>query len=503
IILKKYSNTVSGRDTIVLEGFAGIKQLAFKVIENTRTTGMAATSIVFILDDVNVFPSCPVAVSKAQVSEITTEGAKVSWESEAAEWLVFIRKAGETTKDFVIRTEKDSLFTGLDEATAYEVGITTSCVPGDTAQVTIVRFTTLATIPCEQVNNIVATSTTESVTLTWESEAAKFNVKFREAGTETGTERVVTGATTTTFTGLTHDTNYEYSIQTVCSEAEDDVSEYTTPATVKTVKITCFAPTNLVADPLAYNSATLSWNGSASEYELSWAQTGNEWTVLIVNDKSYSFTGLTPQTGYQAKVRAICAENDSSAYSPVYSFTTPAIPACPVPTGLNASSISAYSALLAWTADDANTSWDLRYRAGTGADQSWKNSTGLTATSYELTGLTENTAYLWRVKAHCAETGNESDYASQEEFATTQTGIGPISGGALKVAVSHRLVSVLNPEGAYINNIQLYAIDGSLLQDFNVRSSDNVLIPTSITQKIAIVKVIGNDTQAVFKALVK
>ncbi|MDR2087693.1 MAG: fibronectin type III domain-containing protein [Dysgonamonadaceae bacterium] len=497
IILKKYSNTVSGNDTIVLEGFTGIKQLGFKVIENTRNT-MAY----FFLDDVSIFPTCPVAVTGAQASDITTDEAKVSWEGEAEEWLVFIRKAGETTKDFVVRTEKDSLFTGLEEATTYEVGITTSCAPGDTAKVTIVSFTTLTTIPCAQVTDIEATATTGSITLTWVSEAPQFKVRFREAGAETWTaERSIEGATTTTFIGLTHNTTYEYAIQTICSSAEGDFSDYTVVATIKTEEITCFQPTNIVADPLGYRSATLNWEGEATNYELSWAKSSEDWTVVIVNAKSYDLSNLTPQTSYKAQVRSICAEGDTSVYSPVYNFTTAAVPVCPIPTNLTAASITAHSAVLSWTANAANTSWDVRYRNSTVQD--WTDTLALPNPSCELTGLVENTTYLWRVKAHCAETENESAYASQTNFSTIGTGIGSVSGDALKVVVSQYAVSVSNPENAYIERIRLYAIDGSLLQDFSVRSSDNVLIPTAITQKIAIVKVSGKDTQAVFKVAVK
>jgi hypothetical protein len=497
IILKEYPYTVSGSDTIVLEGFSGIKQIGFKSVEAARLN-----AAFFDLDNVSIFPTCPVAVSKAKASEIRPEKAKVSWEGEADEWLVFIRKAGETAKDFVIRTANDTLFTNLEEATAYEVGVTTSCAPGDTARVTIVRFTTPTSIPCNQVSNIVPTPYTESITLAWESEAAKFNVRVRPAGTETWPIQRTVTENTVTITGLTHNTEYEYSIQTVCSENEGDVSEYTEPATVKTVEITCFAPTNILADPLGYKSATLSWEGEASRYELLWRSYSvgeGGWTTVIVEGKSYSLSNLTSQMTYQAKVRAICAEGDTSVYTPVYQFVTTAIPACPIPTALTVSSVGAYSALLGWTADEANTSWDLRYRFGVAA---WTNILALTATSFELTNLTENTVYFWSVKANCAETENESAYATQEEFTTTGTGIGSISSD-LKVSVSSRIVSVVNPGGAYIRNIQLYAIDGSLLQDFEIRSSDNVLIPTSLTQKAAIVKVIGNDAQATFKTVVK
>jgi hypothetical protein len=496
IILEKYPSDVAADTyTVALPaGLAGIQQVGFTIVESVRSTAY------FLLDNVSITPTCPVAVSNAQASDLTTDGAKVSWEGDAEEWLVFVRKAGETTKNYEITTAKDTLLVDLDEATAYEVGITTVCAPGDTAKVTIVRFTTLTTIPCDQVTDIEAAPTTLSVTLTWESTATKFNVRFRETGADEWTERTVTEKTIT-FNGLTHNTDYEYTIQTVCSEAEGDVSEWTEVATVKTVEITCFEPTEIVADPLGYRSATLLWEGDAAEYELSWAKTGDDWAIEIVEGKSFDLTGLTPETAYQARIRSICAEGDTSVYSPVYTFTTAAIPACPVPTALSVSSITDHSAVLSWTADDANTSWSLRYRDGNAL--AWENIPDLEDKTYTLTDLTANTIYLWSVRAQCAETENESAYASQETFTTLQTGIASVNSGELRVEVSDRIISVLNPEGAYINNIRVYGVDGNLLQNYSVHSSDNVLIPTSISQKAAIVIVTGNDSQATFKVIVK
>jgi hypothetical protein len=497
--LKEYPYTVEGRDTISLTGFSGIKRIGFKVIENTRVN---ALSEAFVLDNVAIFPTCPVAVSNAQ-AEVASRRARVSWEGEADEWLVFIRQAGETTKVYEKITEKSIEFTDLEETTDYEIGVTTSCAEGDTAKITFVRFTTLSTKPCDPVSDIVAIPTTGSVTISWESESetAKFNIRFHKAGDENWTERTGIAEHTYTFTGLTHNTEYECSIQTVCSNAYGDYSDYTETATVKTVEITCFEPNSIVADPLTYRSATLSWEGDADKYELSWAKTGDDWTDVIVEAKTYALpVALTPVTGYQARIRSICAVGDTSVYSPLYSFTTLPIPACPVPTALSVTSITDHSAVLSWTANEANTSWALHHRSGTVFE--WTDVPDLTEKTYMLTGLTEDTHYLWSVKASCEETANESGYASANEFDTTETGIASVN-GELRVEVSNQLISVLNPEGAYIDYIRLYATDGSLLQDFSVRSTDNVLIPTSIIQKTAIVKVVGNNSQATFKVLVK
>jgi hypothetical protein len=180
------------------------------------------------------------------------------------------------------------------------------------------------------------------------------------------------------------------------------------------------------------------------------------------------------------------------------------VPDCPAPTGLTVDAITARSARLTWTADAANTSWDVHYGAAPLPDNTadWTNIDSLTATSYDLTGLTPNTAYLWQVKAHCAGTETESVYAYPEEpFITAdETGLPSIAGGNnWKVSLSNHAVSVLNPAREYIDNIRLYSPDGSLLKEFSIRSSDNILIPISISQKIVLVKITGKNAQTVVK----
>jgi hypothetical protein len=173
-------------------------------------------------------------------------------------------------------------------------------------------------------------------------------------------------------------------------------------------------------------------------------------------------------------------------------------PACPEPTGLNASAVTSASATLAWTADDVNTAWDVRYKPA--AAEEWTNVPALNATSYELTGLTENTAYLWQVKAYCDSEGNESEYTGNAEFSTITTALASISTG-LNVTLSGHALSILNAKGARIDRVRLYAADGSLRQDFPVQSTGNVLIPISATPKIAIVEVTAGGAKAVFKVV--
>ncbi|MEP6845600.1 MAG: reprolysin-like metallopeptidase, partial [Panacibacter sp.] len=78
-----------------------------------------------------------------------------------------------------------------------------------------------------------------------------------------------------------------------------------------------------------------------------------------------------------------------------------AVGACGTPIGLTASSVTATSATVSWTAVTGATSYDVDYRViGAG---SWTTGVAATAsTSLNLTGLTQGTDYEFRVKTNCS-----------------------------------------------------------------------------------------------------
>jgi hypothetical protein len=83
-----------------------------------------------------------------------------------------------------------------------------------------------------------------------------------------------------------------------------------------------------------------------------------------------------------------------------------------------------------------------------------------------------------------------------------ETGLTSVAAGnSWKVSLANHTLNVLNPAREYIDRISLYAPDGSLLQEFSIRSADNVLIPTTITQKIVLVKITGKNTTTIIKTI--
>jgi hypothetical protein len=474
--------------SIVLNGYTGVLQFAF------YATGNGEEQIA--IDNIGVLESCPAAIN-AEVSDISGDEAKITWEGTADEWLVFVRQVNETTKDYQVKTTTEWILTDLNTATTYEVGITRSCSEGDTARIVIVTFTTLATVPCDEVENIQVEPSQTSAIVSWAADAANYNIKFRLKDAETWFERT-SQTNSITLSGLEPDTKYEYTIQAVCSPAVGDSSDWSETAIFTTLPITCFQPTNVTIVPEP-RSVTVTWASEADDYEIAY-RTGNELWIhsLIRGSKTATINNLTPETAYSFRIRAICAENDTSEWTTT-SFTTTAIPPCVSPSNLQATGITATSATLTWDADAANLTWDVRYRLG--SITSYTTVTALTEATYQLQDLTPAEAYVWGVKASCEE--NTSGWISGDLITLPGTKINTVDKGAWNVFSSGKTINVSNPERTTINRIRLYDVNGLIIADYEVNTNENVLIPEATRLPVVIVKVEGPVTSATFKVLIK
>jgi hypothetical protein len=496
--------TTAGTVSVPLVGYSGAVQFAFYF---KSTNPAPSPAVIAAIDNVSITESTPSLVISPSVSDITTSGAKVTWEGTSADWLVFSRKAGETTQNYQSQAAKELVLSSLDPATTYEVGITHSPAPTDTARVVIVPFTTLSTVPCPEVDDIEIAVTPYSVQLSWSTtrDAALYNVHIRPVGYEGGWITKTSTTKSIEIEGLVPNTTYEYEVQAVCSPATGDESAWTTVASFATISASCFAPTALAATP-THKSAVISWEGEADNYELQTKTGLDEWiSVSVIGAKTKTLDDLTPETAYSLRIRSLCDDTDISLWSSVYNFTTTAIPPCPLPFNLQATGVTDSIAILSWEANEANLSWDLRYREGGAATPVWVNVNNLLVKTYQLDKLTPETPYLWTVKAYCDE-DRSTNWVSQETFTTLKhqdTGLNEISGDNLKVFVSNRIINILNPDGKFIEQIQLYDANGQMLKIFTINSSENVLIPLTNTQKTLLVKVNGKKDSSTFKVLVK
>ena len=344
--------------------------------------------------------------------------------------------------------------------------------------------------------------TQTSATLAWQGSALSYRVRIRPAGQENYSVYTTTESSYV-FSNLLAGTEYEGGVQAVCGQAVTDTSAYVAFEPFQTTGITCFPPTALAASEVTWNSATLTWEGEAEDYQVEWREentTVSLGRLSVEGTKTGTITGLEALTPYQARVRGICSAGDTSAWCDWVGFATTAITECPVPTNLRVESLAETSASLLWDADEQNEGFILRYRPT--VSTSWDSVKNLAETQYELTGLEPQTAYVWSVMAACTE-GRYSGWATQNNFTTEGSANETITGNSLSVTASKGQIHVMNPSAIYIKRIRVYDLTGSLREDYVVRDKGNVILTTELSTQVAIVEILLDANQAVrFKVLI-
>ncbi|PJJ67180.1 LamG-like jellyroll fold domain-containing protein [Chryseobacterium geocarposphaerae] len=237
-------------------------------------------------------------------------------------------------------------------------------------------------------------------------------------------------------------------------------------------------PTNLnftnavTAGTPASSSLTVNWSDNATNetnYVLERSNDGTNFTVIATlpaNTVSYNESGLTPNTQYYYRVKAINA-TESSVYTSSASVTTPPVPSAPTkptspnPTnGNNYVELSSGNLLLKWNGSSNTTTYSVYF--GTNP-QSLSNigTVAYSATpSYQLTNLNTGTDYYWRIDASNALGSVTGDVWSFRALTPSLVGNWPFSEAPLS--------------GEQITDISNYANHGTLNVAYD---NSNVRVP--------------------------
>jgi fibronectin type 3 domain-containing protein len=209
------------------------------------------------------------------------------------------------------------------------------------------------------------------------------------------------------------------------------------------------APTGLIAAP-GNAQVGLNWTASAgaTSYNIYRGTTsgGQSSTPIAtgITGTSYSNTGLTNGTTYYYKVAAVNASGTSS-HSNEASATPTAGSVPAAPTGLTATAGNAQVSL-GWTASSGATSYEV-YRGTTANGQSTTPiATGITGTSYTNTGLTNGTAYYYKVKA--VNVSGTSAYSNEASATPAASGGGSTAFANASFEAPATGNYVYNPSGA-------------------------------------------------------
>jgi hypothetical protein len=183
-------------------------------------------------------------------------------------------------------------------------------------------------VPCEAPTNVSAVVAGNSATISWTANTGNlsYTLEYGPRGFAHGSGITVNATSSPiTLSNLDYDTDYDVYVQGVCDQstlsAWSTVCSFTTEAQGSEE---CDPVTDLNASNVTENSALLTWTPGA---------TGDEWEVVVTTatgttvseasttEHQYALSGLTPGTGYVAKVRTVCGDGVYSTFAST-SFST-------------------------------------------------------------------------------------------------------------------------------------------------------------------------------------
>lgn len=212
---------------------------------------------------------------------------------------------------------------GLQEASTYQWQMRPLCSGSNGLFSPIQLFVSGSTV-CDPAIGLNTNSVgPDFAVVSWQAitGATSYTVQVREVG---HTNWIDFNATTNSITisGLNLTTNYEWRVATICNGL---VSNFSSVANFTTTGPVCSIPTNLMANNITANAATLNWQlvTLATRYVVMYRPTSQTtWiTVSGLTTNSLSLSNLQPGQTYEWMVRSRCG-TESSSYSPASTFTT-------------------------------------------------------------------------------------------------------------------------------------------------------------------------------------
>ena len=284
--------------------------------------------------------------------------------------------------------------------------------------------TTAPTAPTDVTATDITTTTAK---VTWAASTdnvgvAGYNVYLNDSDTPVNGGTLVTG-TEYVLESLTAGTGYTVTVKAVNAAgkvSEGAVHTFTTKNAADTEAPT--APGNVAVTGVTTTTAKVTWSETTDNIGVvGYNVYLNEAKVneTLITTTEYDLTALTEETNYSVRVTAVDAAENESEKSEAATFTTPKTQdteAPSVPAGVAASDVTQTGAKITWTASADNIGV-AGYNVYLG--ESRVNTSPVTVTEYDLTGLTASTEYTVTVSAVDAA-GNESARSEAARFTTLE-----------------------------------------------------------------------------------
>ena len=405
--------------------------LAIKIDAATSTR----TSNGIYVDDISV-SSC----TKPANLEITYEGgttATISWESDAAAWNISVND------EVMAVAENPYTLTDLQLGTTYEVMVQADCegaVSGWTAPVSFTTDLCMAENRC-----LLTFELTDSYGDSWNGAAIRvIDVETGDVIAEMANENLDGASNTAELNTKTlavcdgrdikfawksgsYDGETSFVIKDINGEeiysalgGFSDTVNYTVSCAVSS----CRKPTELTMAGRSAHSLTVEWteNGEANEWVVAYKTPDEEEFVEAGSAfTNFTITNLAASQSYVVKVRPVC-DDEAIKWSNATTFMT--LPGNTMPANVTVAPIT-YDATVSWEAiitNERHESYDLYWATAdvTAIPEQLEAPnyvSGITATSYQITGLEALTDYRVWVRDNCGNDG-VSAWTTPVDFST-------------------------------------------------------------------------------------
>jgi hypothetical protein len=416
-----WTSTTSTSNSKTLTSLTGSTNYEWQVQTDCGSSNLSSFSS---LSTFTTLIQCNVPTGLNTVN-ISTTSATLKWlaVSGAQGYNVQYRAAGAPSWTSASTSLTSYALSSLNASAGYEWKVQTNCGSSNTsAYSSVITFTTAAT--CVVPTGLTTSGITlNGATLGWNavSGAQSYNVQYREVGSASwSNQSAVTNSSS--VSSLNSSANYEWQVQTVCSNLNSSGFSSLSTFSTLTPTVTCNAPAGLGATAVTSSNATLNWTAvtGAQGYKVEYREVGaSSWTSVTTPSATQSVSWLAASTNYEFHVQTLCGNSVSSAFSSIATFTTTAItvpvPTCNTPVMLSVTEITGSTATLQWmSTGDITKQFIVQYRqVGAG---SWTEVNSF-ITSINIASLEPATNYEWQVQTQCG-TQTTSGFSALGTFST-------------------------------------------------------------------------------------
>lgn len=191
------------------------------------------------------------------------------------------------------------------------------------------------------------------------------------------------------FTGLKYNTKYYFKV--VALKNSENAGKWSDAVSVTTKYLG--TPKNLTVSASG-NTASLSWSklSGADGYKVAYSTDNKKWTCKSIgNVSSYKFTGLKYNTKYYFKVVALLNSENAGIWSSAVTASTASYAA---PSNIKVTTKTHNALALSWSKVSGAEGYKIGYSTD---NKNWSYKNVGNVASYNLTGLSAQTKYYYRI----------------------------------------------------------------------------------------------------------